>query len=294
MASSPQTIDGIGSAELTPTAQPISCDGFYSDDDEMRHVITGTADGDIVETFFNPTAGIGQANLINVAGLRSVGSFYTGDDCLRHVIALDQAGRVSEIYYSPKYGISAAQLKTIDGGNKVCGFYSSDDNRRHAIVGAASGDIFEIRFGHGIELAKLTTVADLMDVAGFYSADDGLRRVIAASLDGTITEIFYHSSEDVQTAVVGKVAGVRRIGAFYAPSDEPYSRRILAMYEDAGPRDGPRKVCELRYRPDHGAVRNELGAAGDGVDLAGFYSADDQLAHCAIACSSGESRELFY
>jgi hypothetical protein len=285
-----ETIAGIGNAKLTQTPQPECCDGFYSDDDGRRHVITGTTSGDIIETFFHPKAGSGQVKLLNVAGLRDVVSFYTSDDSYRHVIALDQAGVVSEIYFSPKFGISATVLATIGGANKVCGFYSPDDDFRHAIVGAASGDIFEIFFGKGKGQAKLATVMDLMDIAGFYSPDDDFRHVIAASLDGTITEIYYHPKKGLHSAVLATIPGVRRIGAFYAPKSEFYSRRVLVMYEDAG----TRKVCELRYSSASRILRNELVDAAGAVDLGGFFSDDDQMSHCVLGYSSGESGELFY
>ncbi len=285
-----ETIRGIGNAKLTQTPLPECCDGFFSDDDDRRHVLTGTAAGDIVETFFHPEMGGGQVTLTNIRSLRDVAAFYTSDDSYRHVIALDQEGVISEIYFSPKFGISSTVLATIGGANKVCGFYSPDDDFRHAIVGTASGDIFEIFFGKGKGQAKLATIKDLMDVAGFYSPDDDFRHVIAASLDGTITEIYYHPKKGVHSAVLATIPGVRRIGAFYAPKSNFYSRRVLVMYEDAGTRN----ICELRYSSASRFLRNELGAAAGAVDLGGFFSHDDQMSHCVIGFSSGESREIFY
>lgn len=285
-----EDIRSFGTSRLKDTPQPDCCDGFYSPDDKMRHVITGTSAGDIFETFFNPTAGTGQAHLINVGALRDLGSFYTNDDSIRHVIALDPSGKVSEVYYSPKSGVSTTGLGNIDGGNKVCGFYTPDDHFRHAIVGAASGDIFEIFYGKGKGQSKLTTIPDLMDIAGFYSPDDQFRHVISASLDGTIRETFYHPKKGNHTAVLAKIPGVKRIGAFYAPKDKLYSRRVQVLYDDGG----TRKVCELRYSSQSIALRNELGATAGAVDLGGFYSDDDQMSHCVIGFSTGESRELFY
>jgi len=285
-----ETIVGIGNATLTETQQPICCDGFYSNDDARRHVITGTVSGDVVETFFEPKAGSGQTTLNNVAGLRDLGAFFTSDDGIRHVIALDQNGGISEVYYSPKYGVSATQLATINGANKVCGFYTSDDHFRHAIVGAASGDIFEIYYGKGIGQSKLSTVNDLMDVGGFYSPDDDFRHAITASLDGAISEIYYHPKKGLHATVLATIPGVRRISAFYASASKFYSRRVLALYEDSG----TRKVCELRYSSESVVLRNELGAFAGAVDLGGFFSEDDQMSHCVIAFATGESRELFY
>jgi hypothetical protein len=285
-----ETIVGIGNATLTGTEQPICCDGFYSNDDAQRHVITGTVSGDVVETFFHPKVGSGQTKLFNVAGLRDVGSFYTSDDDVRHAIALDQHGVISEIYYSPKYGVSVTQLTTIDGANKVCGFYTSDDDFRHAIVGTSLGDIFEIFYGKGKGQAKIATVKDLTDIGGFYSPDDDLRHAITASLDGTITEIFYSPTKGIHTAVLATIPGVRRISAFYAPKSQLYSRRVLVMYEDGGTRN----ICELRYSSASRVLRNELGAAPGAADLGGFFSGDDQMSHCVIGFTSGESREFFY
>jgi len=287
-----ETIGGFGNATLRQTPQPECCDGFFSDDDAIRHVITGTTAGDIVETFFHPEMGNGQVRLANITSLRDVAAFYTSDDSYRHVIALDQDGVVSEIYFSPKFGISSTVLATIGGANRVCGFYSPDDDVRHAIVGAASGDIFEVSFGKGKAQAqaKLATVKDPMDIAGFYSPDDDFRHVIAASLDGTMTEIYYHPEKGMHSAVLATIPGVRRIAAFYAPKSKFYSRRVIVMYEDAGTRN----ICELRYSSASRLMRNELGAAAGAVDLGGFFSDDDQMSHCVIGFSSGESRELFY
>jgi hypothetical protein len=62
------------------------------------------------------------------------------------------------------------------------------------------------------------------------------------------------------------------------------------LYEDAA----VRKICEVRFGSGSCAIRNELGIAAGAEDIGGFFTDDDQMSHCVVCSTSGESRELIY
>ena len=136
-----------GEAALVDIPHSLCVDGFYSDDDQMRHAIVGTEQGDIAEVFFNPKTGHGKAPLGKHPGLIDLGAFYTDDDKFRHVVVADKSGKIGEIFYSGKQGIHVADLAIIPGASRICGFYTPDDGFRHAIVATSKGEIIEVFYG---------------------------------------------------------------------------------------------------------------------------------------------------
>jgi hypothetical protein len=57
-------------------------------------------------------------------------------------------------------------------------------------------------------------------------------------------------------------------------------------------------IVEIRYDPTNGIITNPLftgdPAAAPMVDIGGFYSSDDQHAHCILAMPTGGIKEIFY
>ncbi len=266
----------------------VSCDGFFSDDDQFRHAIIGTDDGNITEIFFNPDQGQGQTVLANRDNIIDLGAFYTPDDQYRHVLVLDDSGNIAEIFYNPVAGLGIAPLGNIDGAVRICGFYSGDDNYRHAIVLTTDGSIIEIFYGTaGQGQTQITQIDGVADIGCFYSDDDGYRHVIVGTTDGTITEIYYSPKYGTSSTVIGNVPGLLKVTAFYAPGDNFFNRRIQVL-DDAG------SLYEFRYGLNEGVIKTLLITQVGNADIGGFFSGDDDDMHCIIAADDGSVNELYF
>lgn len=279
-----------GLALLSSIPGSFCCDGFFSGDDNMRHTISGTADGSITEIFFNPQAGHGQSQLTNCNGLADLGSFYTGDDRYRHVIAAKTNGDIIEIFYSPQSGLSIAPLATIKGATKICGFFTSDDNCRHAIVLTKDGKIIEIFYNSsGLGSSQIGNFNNVVDIGCFYSHDDNYRHVIATTDDGNLREIFFHPQKGIHSTVLTYIPGLTRVTAFYTSDNDFYNRRIQVLTKK-------NEIYEVRYHPVNGVITHLLLKETNEsiVDIGGFFSPDDNIMHCIALYEHGNIKELFY
>src|SRR5947208_3007005 len=116
---------------LTAQAQSLgTVDGFFSADDNYRHAIVATTDGNVHEIFYNPATGLGETVLFHYdAGIVDVAGFFSPDDNYRHAIAATTDGNVHEIFYNPATGLGETVLFHYDAGIvDVAGFFSPDDN----------------------------------------------------------------------------------------------------------------------------------------------------------------------
>lgn len=79
--------------------------GFFSSDDNFRHAIVGTGDGNVTEIFYNPWVGQGQVVLANfdpaISSVVGVAGFFSADDNFRHVVVATSDGKIHEILFSP-------------------------------------------------------------------------------------------------------------------------------------------------------------------------------------------------
>jgi hypothetical protein len=276
-----------GLAILTPMSAIVACDGFFTPDDQFRHCIVGTADGNVTEIFFNPQKGQGQVVVATIPNLLDVAGFWTEDDKYRHVIAADQDGAIWEVYFHPSTGIAKTKIADLPGAAFVASFYSDDDNDRHAIVATAAGDVTEIFYhpARGIFTSALGSFPGLRDVGAFYSPDDRRRHVIVAQGDGTIAEIYYHPSVGIATTVLGIVPGARRVTAYFASDDSFFNRRAVVVTDTA--------LVEFRYHPNFGIQRAQLIHLTF-LDVGAFFSSDDGFRHVILADPSGSIKELFF
>jgi len=277
-----------GLAALANIGDIICCDGFYSDDDNYRHAITGNSDGVISEIFYNPDAGEGQTELTQQDGLVDLGAFYTDDDEFRHVITAADDGTITEIFYNPEEGLGNAELSNIANPLRVCGFYTPDDQFRHAIVADDSGNVYEIFYGTpGQGQTVLGNFENVMDIGGFFSHDDNYRHVLVGTADGNITEIFYSPNAGLGLAVIANIPGLIRLTAYYAADDVFFNRRVQVLTQDGS-------IYEIRYHPDFGIIKTVLLSSEGTVDIGGFFSPDDGFRHCILGLDDGSVQELFF
>jgi len=277
--------------------QAFCCDGFYSDDDGMRHAVVGAASGQVVDISYSPKSGTKMTTLTIQPDLVDIGAFYTNDDNARHVIIATQDGSISEIFYKPEWGVHIASLGTVTGATRVCGFYTPDDNYRHAIVATAAGEVFEIFYGtqgiHRIKIGEFPQIGKfppIIDIAGFYSPDDQYRHVIVGLEGDVITEIFYNPQTGIGMAPLGDFAGLSRLGAFFDANNNFYNRRVLTLWNAAT----ESFLGEIRYSSPYGLVKNTFMEVDGAIDVGGFYSPDDDFAHGILSFGSFDIKEVFY
>ena len=276
-----------GLATLAQLPAMVALDGFYSPDDQDRHAIVATDDGNVTEIYFKPATGINQTVIASLPGIRDVAAFYSDDDGYRHAIVAQQDGTLTEVFYHPAHGIGQAVLGTFPGVGAVAAFYSPDDGYRHAIVAQQDGTLTEVFYHpqHGQGQAVLGTFPGVADVGAFYSPDDQYRHaVVLAGAD--VTEVFYNPQSGQGQTVVASLPGALRVSAFYAGDDAFFNRRVLVSCSDG-------RVHEVRFSPRAGIVRSVVANTDGVTDLGGFWTADDRYRH-AILGVGNDAQEVFY
>ncbi|KWK76864.1 N,N-dimethylformamidase beta subunit family domain-containing protein [Burkholderia ubonensis] len=280
-----------GLAELGNVANLIACDGFFSADDNFRHAVIATGDGNIREFPYSPIAGQPQGISAFLNGVIDIGGFTSDDDRFRHIVAVDVQNNVWDIAWDNNNQPIVQILVNIPNAIRVAGFYTADDQIRHAIVGTTDGNVIEVYYA-GIananpRTASLGSFANLVDVGGFFSPDDGYRHAMVGTADGTITEIFYRPNFGIFQTPVATVPDLVRVSGYYADGDSFFNRRVQALTNGG-------RVHEVRYSPAFGVMRAVLFNPGALVDLGGFYTNDDNFRHSIFATPRGDVQELFY
>jgi len=278
----------FGLAPLLNVATVFCCDGFYSDDDKDRHAITGSADGTIIEIYYNPNTFQGQTVITKQNNLIDLGAFYSHNDKFRHIITATADGTITDTKYNADNPAAPRILGGIPGATRVCGFYSPDDKDSHAIVADDSGNITELFYdGAGEGSSVIANFGNLVDMGAFYSPDDKTRHVLVGTSDGNITEVYYASSFPPSQSVIANVPGLIRVTAYYATDDKFFNRRVQVLTNEG-------RVYEIRYHPDYGVIKAVLTAYDGLVDLGGFFTPDDGNRHAILAWQNGDIRELFF
>jgi hypothetical protein len=289
-----------GIADLARFESIVACDGFFSDDFELRHAVVATRNGEITEVFFGPHQGQGQTVLITEPGLIDLAAFYSSDDHSRHVVTLSKNGDLVEVFYSPEKRIERIPLANIPRANRVAAFFTPDDSFRHAIVATDSGEVLDVFFNPKSDQGQVSLgrFPGLVDIGAFVSRDDSYRCVLVGTDDGNITEVSFQPGRGVDQVLIGNVAGVAKVSAYYAAGvakvsayyaagDHFFKRRVQVMTK-AG------RIHEIRYHPKFGVMRAVLINLSDLIDLGGFYSSDDEFRHSVIATKSGLMQDLSF
>jgi hypothetical protein len=258
--------------------------GFYSSDDDDRHIIVGSGNGDVAEIFYETPNSSGSSVLTNLAGTVSVAGFFSSDDNTRHALIGTNDGNVTEFFYNSQ-GHGQSVLTNLDGIIGVAGFFSSDDNTRHALIGTNDGNVTEFFYnsqGHGQSV--LTNLNGIVGVAGFLSSDDDTRHALIATKDGNVTEFFYNSQGHGQS-VLTNLNGIVGVAGFFSPDDN-FRHAIIAT------NDGD--VTDFFYNPHLGSGQYVLAHFDGIVGVAGFLTLDANTRHVIVATNDGRLHEVSY
>src|SRR5436309_2424775 len=100
---------------------------YYTPNDNFRHAIVATTDGNVSEIYFHPNSINISPPLANFGGIVGIAGFYTPDDHYRHAIVATHDGNLREIYFQPAKGIFVTgPLANFTGITGIDGFYTSD------------------------------------------------------------------------------------------------------------------------------------------------------------------------
>jgi len=286
-----------GLASLGNVPNLVCCDGFFSSNNNFRHAVVGTGEGQIIEFPYSPSVGQTQGitTYLNPfhrgpgIGVIDLGAFMSEDDQLWHVVAIDFQRYVWDISWDANNQPQARMLANIADALCIAGFYTADDKRRHAIVGTKNGDVIEIYYESSgtPQTALLGTFNGLTDVGGFFSPDDRYRHAIVGTADGTVTEIYFNPDFGIFQANIAAVPDLARVSGYYADGDRFYNRRVQVLTNGG-------RVHEVRYNPDFGIMRVVLFNPGPLVDIGGFYTGDDDYRHSIFATPDGDVQELYF
>jgi len=279
-----------GLAELSNIANLICCDGFFSGDDNFRHAVVGTGDGNITEIPFSPVGGQPQGITAFLNGLLDLGGFTSDDDQFGHIVAVDFDGNVWDIAWNANSQPLRQILAKIPNAFRVAGFYADDNQLRHAIVATSDGNVFVISYTDSHlpgKTAPLGSFQNIVDVGGFFSPDDGFLHAIVGTADGTVTEIYFSSNLQPSQSAIANVPDLAKVSAYYAGGDHFFRRRVQVL-------TGGGRIHEIRYHPDFGVMRAVLFNPGPLVDLGGFFTGDDNFRHAILATPGGDVQELFF
>jgi hypothetical protein len=278
-----------GLAELRNIANLICCDGFFSGDDNFRHAVVGTSDGNITEIPFSPVIGQPQGATAFLNGLLDLGAFYSVGDQLRHIVAVDFDGNVWDTAWNTNNSPRRRIIAKIPNAFRISGF-AADNDLMYAIVATSDGNVFGVSYTDGSlnpQTASLGTFQNIVDVGSFFSPDDGYRHAIVGTADGTVTEIFFSLDLRVSQSGIAKILDLAKVSAYYAGGDHFFRRRVQVL-------TGGGRIHEVRYHPDFGIMHAVLFNPGPLVDLGGFFTDDDNFRHAILVTTGGDVQELFF
>jgi hypothetical protein len=123
--------------------------GFYSDDDDMCHVLVATANGDIVEIYYKSgSSAISATTVANIPNPARLAAYYVRDAFYnRRVVVATTAGEVWEVRFQPKATTVRVRILTPGLVSGLGGFYSTDDRKSHAICLLPTGSVTELYYG---------------------------------------------------------------------------------------------------------------------------------------------------
>ena len=131
--------------------------GFFSSNDNFKHAIVATRDGNVTEIFWNSQTksqsniGSGFQDIVGVAGYYSGNnvSFQVG---FQHVILATNDGTLQRIFWNhqdpsgPRIYKKKIRARNFSNIVEVSGFYCDNDGFQHAIVGTTDGNVHELFF----------------------------------------------------------------------------------------------------------------------------------------------------
>jgi hypothetical protein len=127
-------------------------------------------------------------------------------------------------------------------------------------------------------------------IAGFFDLSVHSRNVIVAMQGGDVFDVYYGGGilageEITAKQVTTFTAALKNVAAFVS-SDTGY--RHVIVLDDSG------QVYDYSYTPQQVFGQTPLISLGNVIDMAGYYSAYDQMRHVILATGDGNIHEVYY
>jgi hypothetical protein len=177
----------------------------------------------------------------------------------------------------------------------MAAFYTSDDGLRHATVGGADSILHEVVWSAGVppraqNLATQFTLPDVAAIAGFFDLYVHSRDVIVAMQGGDVFDVHYSggivAGGPITTDRVTTFSPTLvNVAAFVSP--DTHYRHVIVL-EASG------QVYDYSYTPEQVFGQTALISLGNVIDMAGYYSAYDQMRHVILATGDGNIHEVYY
>jgi hypothetical protein len=283
--------------------------GHFATGDGRHLVLTGSQSGTVHEVFWQPAqVGIeGEDDLpvsFGPGGIADVGSMYDIDE-QRHIALIGtRSGTVHEIYWrADTVGVEGDDDLPVTFGSDlvaVSGTYAPDQRRFVVIAATTAGQLHEVFWRastvglEGTDVLPVEFGVDgIVDACILYDTDQRRNIVLVGTSAGRVHEIFW---QELTVGVEGHddiplafgAGAIVAVSGFY---DEG-RQRIVAL---VGTNDG--KVHQVYWRSSTVGIQAHSVLAqypaGSVVDVAGFYSVTDQVAHAVVALTGGEVEELW-
>ncbi len=172
--------------------------GFYSSDDNLRHVAVGSFDDSIYEVVWNGQVVpfkhslTTQSHLQDVAGIAGFFDSYTQS---RDVIIAMKYGQANDVHYSAKRDITTDVVTNFSPPLvNVAAFVDTNTNTRHISALNANGQVSmysSTDAGMSGGPSPLITLGNVIDMVGYYSSYDNTNHVILVTGDGNVHEVYY-------------------------------------------------------------------------------------------------------
>jgi hypothetical protein len=295
--------------------------GYYTDYDNLQHVIVAAEHGNVYEVKWDPIAlehghhphptklGYFGDSLATIAG------FFTPDDNYHHAVVGTDDGKLHELWFKPSElpphtkvlpdTISGYDPSKFDPFKGMASFYSTCDNLRHVVVVENNGHPVDITWKggnptNGRSITIPPNDSQIASISGFLSYDENpnTRHIIVARNDtGQVYDIDYPDEEHIPHDIRGQDnvyvkatfgEPVKNVTAFFS-SDTHYRHIVVLTQENF-----------LKYHAYHpyGGGTDEgipLTSALTNVrDITSFYNARDQLNHVTYATKDGSLHEITY
>jgi hypothetical protein len=278
--------------------------GYYSENDSTQHVVIAINNdnhggtGTLYEIHWNRnTPPTHPQQLWQFSKIHSLSGFFTSDDNFQHVIVATEDGWLHELYFKDPQNVrtrSPLFQDTITPGPHIgqAGFYSAAINGLRVVtVGGADSILHRVAWSASIDafegnLATQFHLRDVAAIAGFYAQDDRSGNVIVAMQGGDVFDV-YSSGAGGSTTDRLTTFSHRLVNVAAFVSTDTWYRHVIVL-------DSNGQLYDYSYTPGHVFGQTPLVSIAYVTDIAGYYSAYDQMRHVIVATRDGNIHEVYY
>lgn len=272
--------------------------GHYSDNDDTQHVVVASPDGTLYEINWNPNHGpTTPTRVAHFDNLACLASFFTPDDNFQHAITATSDGDLYEVYWEdphapkgPKHLLTLDSVAGLHVG--MVGFFTPDESFRNAVVVNDDGEIHQIYFDADNPPQEDTFSSSLnldaiAGIAGFIDPTDNSCNIIVAAKHGPVFNIHFLPGQANETSsqLTDFHEPVANVSAFFSPETKIW--HIIVLTQSG-------KLYDYTRTAQSELGKTLLTTMSNVVDIASYYSANDNFNHVILGTGDGNLHEVFY